>query len=1059
MEDRRAPEIDLESEFDRFVRQGDVEALARVFDATAPALLSVARHLARGTSDAEDLVQATFLTAIERASTFDRSRNLLAWLTGILALHARKHLRQAARALDPERMTNRDTEDPHRAAQGAEVSAAVERAMGELPERYASVLRMHLRDQLAPREIALRLGIDPGTARVQLHRGLRMLRETLPAGLGGFGAATLPSSGLSAVREAVLVRGAQYTVTPSGAVAVVSTGISGSLVVIAALVLALVGGLALHTGRGAVHTEDTPMLTALTLPASAPPAPGLADPSSPAVAASPGAPSRAQVPPVPAPATSLGDAARVSGRLLLPDGKPAVDAQVKLRGWNANQERVIESPPPADWKDPAPVRTDADGRFAIDVVPPRAFQFSADAELAGHARLSWRWTGIATRERVDVGERKFQPSCTVRVRVLDKTGAPMATRFQVSARQGRSGFSDGSPADVIEPIIVDARFEDASGEYVLEGVPPGRTEVKAKSDVTDWLQPRNVVTAPGEPVRTDFIYEGPDPSTRIVVTWSCRPFHTFDPDLAHVRLLKDGGSPIAPKKLARTPDSVSFDGLGEGPYTVEIDDPRFERFVQPGVEPGTRVRAKLLGSAAIAVVLKRGEERVEVEPERLTLTYPESGSSPNEFDLRAPPRLPVVEGFLTGIVPGRCELRVGVKGYPETRVPVGLLQPGERRRMVVDLGSTRTLRGVVLDAEGGKPSKGAVVLLTRGPRSGHGLGKGATLSTDGRSIPVADFRVTTGADGRFAFAGLQADEYTVRAAWGEWLFVDRTIMIGEEDPPELALIAPESGALEVEMLAPEGANVDGLGLELQSATAPRERAFLQFRMDEIVIVPGSAVTISPIRPGRYSLYVTVSTPDMSSGGYARQEVEVVAAKRTPVVIDMRESLPARLRVRATIEGRFQPGQPFEVVRADGGELGPHMLAFQTDAGTSLGILPPGRFHLQFFGADERWSWSDPRVIELRAGQDLEVEAEIPIIQRTLVLLDASGKALADRDVFLIASDSEADAKSSGRSDALGRAHLAKLPGRYRVRVDGLQSQPLEWDKHVPESLEVRLAPR
>jgi len=57
-------EHDLETRFDRWRRHGDVRALEQVFDGAAPELLKLTLHLAPGASEAEDLVQATFLRAL-----------------------------------------------------------------------------------------------------------------------------------------------------------------------------------------------------------------------------------------------------------------------------------------------------------------------------------------------------------------------------------------------------------------------------------------------------------------------------------------------------------------------------------------------------------------------------------------------------------------------------------------------------------------------------------------------------------------------------------------------------------------------------------------------------------------------------------------------------------------------------------------------------------------------------------------------------------------------------------------------------------------------------------
>ena len=53
--------------FLRWRDRGDAAALAELFDRTAPELLRLALHLCRHAVDAEDVLQATFLAAIESA--------------------------------------------------------------------------------------------------------------------------------------------------------------------------------------------------------------------------------------------------------------------------------------------------------------------------------------------------------------------------------------------------------------------------------------------------------------------------------------------------------------------------------------------------------------------------------------------------------------------------------------------------------------------------------------------------------------------------------------------------------------------------------------------------------------------------------------------------------------------------------------------------------------------------------------------------------------------------------------------------------------------------------
>ena len=140
--------------YKRYSRQRDVAALGEVFDLAAPELMRVARHLCRDESEAEDAVQATFLTALVKPHAFDESRRLLPWLLGILALHARDARRRAGRTPEPDRVENRPAADPFEEAADSEFDSAVREVVADLPDTYRGVLVAHLAEGKPPREIA-----------------------------------------------------------------------------------------------------------------------------------------------------------------------------------------------------------------------------------------------------------------------------------------------------------------------------------------------------------------------------------------------------------------------------------------------------------------------------------------------------------------------------------------------------------------------------------------------------------------------------------------------------------------------------------------------------------------------------------------------------------------------------------------------------------------------------------------------------------------------------------------------------------------------------------------
>jgi RNA polymerase sigma-70 factor (ECF subfamily) len=223
----------LEELFERFRREADLEALAEVFDRTAERLLKVARHLVRDEAQAEDLVQATFLAAIEHAERFDASRELVPWLVGILTKKAQLLRSLAERAPDPGRLAERSTEDPAHDTELREFMATLERALERVPDAYRQVLRIHLAEGKGAEEIARELDRPAGTVRVQLHRGLKHLRRKLPAGfaLGGLVVLSAPR-GLAAMRRLVLGRaGALAKAGAAGAAGVSTAQILGGVLV------------------------------------------------------------------------------------------------------------------------------------------------------------------------------------------------------------------------------------------------------------------------------------------------------------------------------------------------------------------------------------------------------------------------------------------------------------------------------------------------------------------------------------------------------------------------------------------------------------------------------------------------------------------------------------------------------------------------------------------------------------------------------------------------------------------------------------------------------------
>ena len=154
-------------------RRGDQAAFGRLYQRFGRMVHGIL--LAHGPrEEAEDLVQEVFLRAWTQLATLAEPAAFGGWLARIArnratdALRARRTMTQ----IDPGLAA---AESPH-----AETIAVVN-LVRALPEAYRETLVLRLVEGLSGPEIAELTGLTPGSVRVNLHRGMAMLRERMGA--------------------------------------------------------------------------------------------------------------------------------------------------------------------------------------------------------------------------------------------------------------------------------------------------------------------------------------------------------------------------------------------------------------------------------------------------------------------------------------------------------------------------------------------------------------------------------------------------------------------------------------------------------------------------------------------------------------------------------------------------------------------------------------------------------------------------------------------------------------------------------------------------------------
>lgn len=172
---------------------GDARGFEVVYAALGPVVSACQRRWVGDPALAEDLTQETFLRVHGARSRYLPGAPVGPWVLTIARRLSIDALRRGARR---ERLTG-DGTLPEIAVEPLETSSvgadptlgtealmtALRAAVETLPEGQRAVVALHKLDGLPLAEVAARLGIREGAARVRAHRGYSRLRELL--GLGG----------------------------------------------------------------------------------------------------------------------------------------------------------------------------------------------------------------------------------------------------------------------------------------------------------------------------------------------------------------------------------------------------------------------------------------------------------------------------------------------------------------------------------------------------------------------------------------------------------------------------------------------------------------------------------------------------------------------------------------------------------------------------------------------------------------------------------------------------------------------------------------------------------
>ena len=161
----------------------------------APQLFSTAMRMTRNRSDAEDLVQETFIKAWRSFATYQQGTNLRAWLFRIMTnTYINKYNAQQRKPTETElddveelflykRLGAVDQSQLSQSAEDQMLSLftddEVKKALEELPDQFRIPVLMSDVEGFSYKEIAEILEVPLGTVMSRLHRGRKAMQKML----------------------------------------------------------------------------------------------------------------------------------------------------------------------------------------------------------------------------------------------------------------------------------------------------------------------------------------------------------------------------------------------------------------------------------------------------------------------------------------------------------------------------------------------------------------------------------------------------------------------------------------------------------------------------------------------------------------------------------------------------------------------------------------------------------------------------------------------------------------------------------------------------------------
>jgi len=172
-------------------KEGNKAALAQLVQKYSDRIYNLALRILRNHEDAEDILQETFLTVIEKLHTFDGRSSFFTWIYRIATNASLMKLRKK-KVVFQQLNDNPDfqdsvesrvfidwSQDPSITIYDQEVKKKIDEAINKLPDIYRSVFILRDIEGLSIKETSDIMSITEENVKIRLRRARQFLRDYL----------------------------------------------------------------------------------------------------------------------------------------------------------------------------------------------------------------------------------------------------------------------------------------------------------------------------------------------------------------------------------------------------------------------------------------------------------------------------------------------------------------------------------------------------------------------------------------------------------------------------------------------------------------------------------------------------------------------------------------------------------------------------------------------------------------------------------------------------------------------------------------------------------------